>query len=96
LANRAAHLFASAARHPDKTAILFEGEAITFGELAIQLRSAAASLVAKGIAKGTHVALMMPSCPDFIVVQQALFALGAVVSPLNIQYQRGETALTES
>ena len=92
MANRAAHLFASAERHPGKTAIWFEGEAITFGALAGQVRSAAAILAAQGIAKGTHVALMMPSCPDFIVVQQALFALGAVVSPLNIQYQPGEVA----
>jgi long-chain acyl-CoA synthetase len=92
LANRAAHLFASAARHPDKTAIWFEGRAISFGELADSVRDAAFSLAAKGIAKGSHVALMMPSCPDFIVVQQALFALGAVVSPLNIQYQPGEVA----
>jgi long-chain acyl-CoA synthetase len=90
MANRAAHLFASAARHPDKVAIRFEDQAISFGELAQLVRNAAASLAARGIGKGTHVGLMMPTCPEFIVVQQALFALGAVVSPLNSQYRPGE------
>jgi long-chain acyl-CoA synthetase len=35
---------------------------------------------------------MIPSSPDFIVVQQALFALGAIVSPLNIFYRPNEVA----
>jgi long-chain acyl-CoA synthetase len=90
MANRAAHLFASARRHPGKIAIRFEDQAISFGELTQLVRNAAASLAAKSIGKGTHVGLMMPTCPDFIVVQQALFALGAVVSPLNVQYRQGE------
>jgi long-chain acyl-CoA synthetase len=92
LANRAAHLFASAARHPGKTAIHFGEDAISFGELARRVRGATAGLAARGIGKGTHVAVMMPNSPDFIVVQQALFALGAVVSPLNTQYRSSEVA----
>lgn len=92
MSNRAIHLFASAERHSDKVAIHYGDEAITFGDLANRVRAAAASLAADGIRKGSHVALMMPSAPDFIVVQQALFALGAVVSPLNIQYRVSEVA----
>ena len=92
MANRAAHLFASAARHPDKAAIWFEGEAISFGELADRVRFAAALLAARNIRHGTHVGIMLPNNPDFIVIQQALFALGAVVSPLNTFYRTGEVA----
>ena len=92
MANRAAHLFASAERHGGKPAIVFDGGAITFAELARKVRAAAATLAADGIGKGSRAGLMMPSDPDFIVVQQALFALGAVVSPLNIQYRASEVA----
>ncbi len=92
MTNRAEHLFASAARHPDKTAIWFEGAAISFANLAQRVRSAAALLAARNIGYGTHVGIMLPSSPDFIVVQQALFALGAVVSPLNIFYRLSEVA----
>ncbi len=92
MTNRAAHLFASAERHGDKVAIHFEGEAISFRELADRVRVAAAALAERGIGKGSHVGIMIPSHPDFIVVQQALFALGAVVSPLNTQYRPGEVA----
>ena len=92
LANRAGHLFASAARHSDKVAIWFEGRAISFGELAGRVRSAAALLAARKIGHGTHVGIMLPNSPEFIVVQQALFALGAVASPLNTFYRQSEVA----
>ncbi len=92
MANRAGHLFASAARHSDKVAIWFEGRAISFGELAGRVRSAAALLAARKIGHGTHVGIMLPNSPEFIVVQQALFALGAVASPLNTFYRQSEVA----
>ena len=94
MANRAAHLFASAARHPDKVAIRFDNEAISFTALADRVRSAAAVLAERKIGRGTHVGIMFPNCPEFIVVQQALFALGAVVSPLNAFYRQSEVAYT--
>lgn len=92
MANRAAHLFASAARHPGKIAIWFEDEAISFGMLAGRVCAAAAFLASTGIRRGAHCGIMFSNCPDFIVVQQALFALGAVASPLNAFYRQIEVA----
>lgn len=92
MANRAAHLFVLAEERAGKTALIFEGERITFEQLANRVRATAAGLAELGVRKGSRVGLMMSSSPDFIVVQQALFMLGAVVSPLNIFYQPGEVA----
>ena len=92
MANRAAHLFTIAGQNPDKTALIFEGERISFADLARRVRSAAGGLAALGVEPGSHVGIMIPSSPDFIVVQQALFVLGAVVSPLNIFYRPNEVA----
>jgi long-chain acyl-CoA synthetase len=90
--NRASHLFDRAETDGGKIALIFERERYTFAELATKVRAAAGGLARLGIGKGTHVGIMIPSSPDFIIVQQALFALGAVVSPLNIFYRPGEVA----
>jgi long-chain acyl-CoA synthetase len=92
MANRAYHLFARAQDRADKTALVFEDSRISFGALAQRVREAAGGLAHLGIGKGTHVGLWLPSSPDFIIVQQALFALGAVVTPLNILYRPNEIA----
>lgn len=90
--NRARHLLARADDCDEKTAILYEGRAISFADLAIQVRRTAGALCMLGVAKGTRVGVMIPSEPEFIVVQQALHFLGATVSPLNIFYRPGELA----
>ncbi len=92
MANRAAHLFAAAGRHPDKVAIVWDGARLTFADLARQVREAAGGLSALGVGPGVHVGIMVPSSPAFVVVQQALFMLGAIVSPLNTFYRAGEVA----
>lgn len=43
-----------------------------------------------GIGRGLHVGIMMRSSPEFIITQQALFALGAVVTPINVMYRGNE------
>ena len=88
--NRASHLFDRAETEDGKIALIFERERYTFAELATKVRETAGGLAHLGIGKGTHVGIMIPSSPDFIIIQQALFALGAVVSPLNIFYRPGE------
>lgn len=90
MANRASALFDRAVMLGGKPAIVFAGQTITFADLAHRVRQAAGGLATLGIGKGSHVGLMLGSSPDFIIAQQALFALGAVVTPLNSQYKPGE------
>ena len=92
MTNRAAALFARAASDPERIAIISEGHTLTYGALAEAVARAAGALAAHGVGPGTHVGLMMPSRPGFIVLQQAVFALGAVFAPLNIFYRPGEVA----
>jgi long-chain acyl-CoA synthetase len=92
MANRANHVFDRARECPDKTAILFDDQQISFGELAERTKVLAGGLISAGIERGMHVGILIPSCPDFILVEQALFAIGAVITPLNISYRPGEIA----
>ncbi|MES2493388.1 MAG: AMP-binding protein [Pseudomonadota bacterium] len=92
MANRAQALVAHAAREPGRTAVVYEGREITFGELADRVYAAAGALAARGVEQGSRVGLMMPAQPEFIVLQYALFTLGAVFAPLNILYRPAEVA----
>lgn len=90
MASRATHLFRLAAELPDRTALVFEGATHSFARLALEAQAMAGGLAALGIGHGDHVGLLLRASPDFILVQQALFALGAVVTPINILYRAGE------
>ncbi|MGK2909176.1 MAG: class I adenylate-forming enzyme family protein [Sphingobium sp.] len=92
MANRASHLFHRARECPDKAAIIFDNAEISFGELAERTRASAGGLISAGVERGMHVGILIPSCPEFIVIEQALFAIGAVITPLNICYRPGEIA----
>ena len=90
MANLANHLFRQARERGEKRALIFEGEEYTFAEIADRVSRVAAGLSEAGVRIGTHVGLMMHSRPEFIFFQQAAFAVGAIVSPLNIFYRRNE------
>lgn len=90
--NRAAHLFHSANRRPDRTAIIFAGRKLSYADLAREVWSKAAALARRGVRQGDHVGVMIPNSPDFIIVQQAVFLLGAVFAPINIYFRHDELA----
>jgi long-chain acyl-CoA synthetase len=92
MANLADHLFRQARDNGDKLALVFEDERWTFARLAERVARVAGGLRAQGVGPGTRIALMCSSRPDFIVVQQAIYALGATLIPLNIFYRRADLA----
>lgn len=84
--NRVHGLLRQAATHGGKTAIHFENRNISFAELAEAVFDAAGGLKSLGIGHGTRVGIMLPSQPEAVIIQQALFLLGATVSPINVYY----------
>jgi long-chain acyl-CoA synthetase len=92
MSNRAASLLSRAQLHGDRTAILFGDRRISFAELGELTCETAGGLRNLGIRSGTRVGVMIPSQPEFIIVEQALFLLGAVVSPINVYYRPAELA----
>jgi long-chain acyl-CoA synthetase len=90
MANRAWQLLEHAAERPEATALIFEDAQTSYRQLAEKAWSAAGQLASGGVRRGDHVGLWLPSTPDFIIAEQALFLLGAVVTPINILYRPGE------
>jgi fatty-acyl-CoA synthase len=72
-----------AGRTPDKVLTLFEGEAVTYGEMATRVAALAGGLAARGVGPGDVVAILSYNRPEFL---EALFAanyLGAIAMPIN-------------
>lgn len=88
--NLARHLFRQGEVRPDKVALIHGGRLYTFGELCERVRRTAGGLQAIGFGAGAKLGVMSSSRPEFILFQQAAFALGGAVTPLNIHYRMGE------
>ncbi len=88
----------SAARDPNHPAILFKGSTISYGQLERLSDACAAAFADLGIGRGDRIALLMPNCPQFVIVELAAWKVGAIVAPLNPLYADAEleAALRES
>ena len=71
--------------HPDKPAIIFEEEKITYSKLHQRANRASCWLQSLGIEKGDRVAVMLNNCPEFIELFLACARLGAIFVPLNFR-----------
>jgi len=73
----------SAKSFGDRTALITSDARITYGELVERVDNHARSLVAGGVGKGSHVALLMQNDPDWIAFAFAATSLGAVFVPVS-------------
>ena len=78
-----AALASRATADPEGTFLIFQDEAVTFGEMETRAEALAASLHGLGIEPGDRVAVVMPSWPEFVISMFAVAKLGAVLVPLN-------------
>src|SRR5665213_1613913 len=70
-------------RPPHLTALNFDGELVTYGQLFLRVGSTARSLADQGVSKGSHVAVMMANSADTVIVHLALQVAGATAALLN-------------
>ena len=87
-------LHEQARRFGDRTLFRFEGAQMTFAQVEEQTNRLAHVLKARGIGKGVHVAVMLPNGFEFPLAWLALAKLGAVMVPINTQYQQQDLRYT--
>jgi long-chain acyl-CoA synthetase len=80
----------TAARMPDKTAVLFRGQGTTYAEFDKRANQVANALISLGIAPGDRVALYMHNLPLFMEAYYGIVKAGAAVVPMNVLYKAGE------
>ncbi len=79
-----------AGEYPGNVATIFFGAKLTYGQLNEQAGRFAAGLQALGVRPGDRVAIILPNCPQFMVVLIGALKAGAVAVPLNPAYTPGE------
>jgi long-chain acyl-CoA synthetase len=78
------HFFATtAARLPQKTAVVCEGARLTYADLASRAEACAGSLAAAGVGRGDRVLLFLDNGPDFLAAMYGTLACGAIFVPVN-------------
>jgi crotonobetaine/carnitine-CoA ligase len=87
-------LHEQARRFGQRTLFRFEGAQVTFAEAEEQTNRLAHVLKARGIGKGAHVAVMLPNGFEFPLAWLAIAKVGAVMVPINTQYQEQDLSYT--
>ncbi len=70
---------------PDKPAVLFQDQVITYKDLSRRSDRTACWLQSVGIEKGDRVAVMLTNCPEFLDLFLACSRLGAIFVPINFR-----------
>src|SRR3989338_9052877 len=80
----------TAKRFPEKPAIIFKGEAISFARLREMSLRLANALRTNGAQKGDKIAIYLPNCPEYVYSYLAWFHLGCVGVPLDFMLKTAE------
>ena len=74
----------NAAFAPDKAAIIFEGDTLSYAAFSARIEQAARALKAEyGVGRGDRVAILSLNRPDYLVLLYACARLGAMLVPIN-------------
>jgi len=76
----------AAEKYPDRTAVIYLGERITYRKLVEQIRRFATALDGLGLRKGDKIMLYIPNCPQFLIAYFGAHLIGAVPVPVSPIY----------
>jgi long-chain acyl-CoA synthetase len=75
---------------PLRTAIVFEGEELTYQELDERANRVANALIGLGVSPGDRVAVQLDNRPEFVEIFLGVMRAGAVIVPANVMYKAAE------
>ncbi|MDQ7782076.1 MAG: AMP-binding protein [Desulfomonilaceae bacterium] len=78
--------------HRNRTALVFEHERVTYGELVDRVESLSSGLVGAGVLKGDRVAVLSQNCLEYVYLYAAAAKLGAILLPINWRLNADEIA----
>ena len=82
----------TAARLPDKTAVIDGDRRFTYKQLQEYSDRLAATLATLGVSKGDRVGILAPNCVEFVIAFYGIVKVGAIVTTVNSAYREREVA----
>lgn len=76
----------AAALWPQREAVVFEGQRISYSKLQATVNKLAVALLKLGVRKGDKVAVLFTNRPQWAFSEYAIDKLGAIVVPINTRY----------
>jgi len=80
----------NAGEFPDRTAIIFYGKELTYGELDRMSEQFARYLMDQGLQKGDRIALFMNSCPQYHIAHYGINKMGGIIVPCSPSFKQWE------
>ena len=77
-------------QNPDKPAIIYQGDVLTYAQLEKRSMRVAALLQAQGLEKGERVILYTPHKLPFLIIHLGIILSGGVSLPLNFSFTKDE------
>jgi acyl-CoA synthetase (AMP-forming)/AMP-acid ligase II len=74
----------------DRLALVLPDGALRFGEMLDRASAVGRALLALGVGRGDHVALLMPNCLEFVEALFGVALIGAIGVPLNARHRAAE------
>ena len=82
----------TAARLPEKTAVIDDERRFTFRQLEEYSGRLGGALASFGVRRDEHVALLAPNCAEFVIAFYGILKAGAIVTTINSGYREREIA----
>lgn len=80
----------AAQEHAERTAMIFKGARLSYGEFNRAVNRFATGLQQLGVRKGDRVAIHLPNCPQYPIAYYATLRVGGIVVPCNPTYTAHE------
>jgi len=77
-------------RYPQRVCTVFNDHGITYQQMGELVNDLAAGLIRVGLQKGQRVGLVLPNCPQYVLVYYAILKAGGIVVAMNPHYRLRE------
>ena len=80
--------------HPDREALVYHypeiGLRLTYARLRVEANRVAKGLLALGVGRGDHVAVLATNVPEWVLLEMAVAKIGAVLVTVNTNFRQAE------
>ena len=82
----------NAREFPERTAMVYYGKEISYGELNLKSEQVARYLLDMGFRKGDCIALFLPTCPQYHIAHYGICKMGGIIVPCSPLFKQWELA----